>query len=138
MLLDTSLKAAGIIMPPSHSTFQFLEQSSLPPQGLCTCCALCLESFPCPFSHSWLFFIQFSAQMSPSQRSPTLPPSPANHSIFLLERCLKLFCWFICGLAFVSVSPRWNAALRQQGPRSCSPVPRTILTHRRHSVKFTA
>ena len=81
-------------MQKVQSTFQMLEQSSLPPQGLCTCCVLYLESFLQGCSHGWLLFIQLSAQMSPSQGSPSLPHSQTT--LFSLLNIIWNYYFCVC------------------------------------------
>ena len=66
--LTTSQDLTSLHSPPcplcSRSSFySWNTPSSFLPQGLCTCCPLCLGSFPPRFSESWLFpDIQISVQ----------------------------------------------------------------------------
>lgn len=112
--LETSLKAAAITTLPSQSIFWFLEHTkfTLIPGPLHLLCPL---PGIIPQVFTWLASLHsvfFSKGTFPEK--PTLPPSLSHHSVFFLERYLKLFCWFICGLAFVAVSARWNAATLRQ------------------------
>lgn len=91
--------------------------SRFPPQGLCTCCSLCLA---CPRG-SLPHLLQVSVQMSPSQYSLLDPPVEIKHSSYpstpdplpvRLSTARKTIwqMYFICLLTVCSVHLHWHVS----------------------------